>query len=732
MQHVALAGEVDDLLHELEVDAGRSSGCAGTTCTITRGLGPGVLPRLDAGCSKKSRRCPSGTSRMSAPAKSGPVDVDRVRRATAPARRRPGCSSTHMRWEKPSLAPMVLITSVSGSSVDAEPALVEVGDRLAQLRDAPARRVAVVAGVVGRLGQLLDRDVGRRQVGVAEPRSMTSLAGSPGLDLQRVDDGEDVGRQRRDPAELHSARGYRVASDGCGTRFRRPVAKRAAGGAGARGEQRRADRAGARARAWPPRCRRRGPWRHPSTCLGEGGAGHGRGRGRRRRPDLHRRAPAAGSSRFDQVGQPERDPPAELAERPPSAPGSPSRAAAVTCSPRMALGLAPGPAPRCPSPRPAAAASRARRAEADARGVALPAAPAPAGAAAARRGRRPCGPGSPANPRAPRCSRPSMTSRPPMPVPRVTSTTCRAPRARRRGGPRPTPAQLASLSTTTGQAEQPASQPAPHRELARPPGGWAPRAGRRRGRPGRARPRPPPPPDPELPPSTVGDQAGGLEPRRRRRSAPGGGSARGARRGPTVGSAGSMAPGEDLGAARRRRRGPAWPSHAARSVPQQGADAPQHVEVGVADAHLDPALAERRLDGVGRRRRRRAPWPAPSTGHRGRWRRACRSSGSATRLARSRPRRAGLDPALVEGCRAWRPARRPPRRPGARLVAEPGDRLLLLAPLDLVAPPRGRRRGSRPPRPSPVTGDPAARGARAGRGAAAARRRRPPRRTRRW
>ena len=55
-----------------------------------------------------------------------------------------------------------------GVELDAERAQVQVGDGLAQLGDAPRRRVAVVAGVVGGLGQLLDRDVGRREVGVAE------------------------------------------------------------------------------------------------------------------------------------------------------------------------------------------------------------------------------------------------------------------------------------------------------------------------------------------------------------------------------------------------------------------------------------------------------------------------------------------------------------------------------------------------------------------------------------
>ena len=66
----------------------------------------------------------------------------------------------------------------------------------------------MVAGVVRRLGELLDRDVGRRQVGVAEPEVDDVLAGSPCLDLQPVDDGEDVRRQpviRRNSMD----RGYR-------------------------------------------------------------------------------------------------------------------------------------------------------------------------------------------------------------------------------------------------------------------------------------------------------------------------------------------------------------------------------------------------------------------------------------------------------------------------------------------------------------------------------------------
>ena len=57
---------------------------------------------------------PIGISRTSAPANSGPqmwigYDGDGTRAAS------PGWSSTHMRCEKPSLAPMVEMTSVSGS-----------------------------------------------------------------------------------------------------------------------------------------------------------------------------------------------------------------------------------------------------------------------------------------------------------------------------------------------------------------------------------------------------------------------------------------------------------------------------------------------------------------------------------------------------------------------------------------------------------------------------------------
>ena len=99
-----------------------------------------------------------------------------------------------------------------GVELHTEAAPVEIGDREAELRDAAARRVPVVARVLDRLGELLHRDVGRRDVGVAEPEVDDVLAGSPGLDLQRVHDAEHVRRKGVDPAELHRLHGTRRVS----------------------------------------------------------------------------------------------------------------------------------------------------------------------------------------------------------------------------------------------------------------------------------------------------------------------------------------------------------------------------------------------------------------------------------------------------------------------------------------------------------------------------------------
>ncbi len=93
-----------------------------------------------------------------------------------------------------------------GVALDPEAPLVQGGDGLAQLGDPAAGRVAVVAAVGSRLGQLAHGHVGRGQVRVAEAEVDHVDAGPPSIHLQPVDDGEDVRRKAGDPPELHPSR----------------------------------------------------------------------------------------------------------------------------------------------------------------------------------------------------------------------------------------------------------------------------------------------------------------------------------------------------------------------------------------------------------------------------------------------------------------------------------------------------------------------------------------------
>ena len=64
----------------------------------------------------------------------------------------------------------------------------------------------MVARVVGRLGELLDGELGRREVGVAEAEVDDVVAGAPQLEREVADDREDVRRQVVDAPELHAAK----------------------------------------------------------------------------------------------------------------------------------------------------------------------------------------------------------------------------------------------------------------------------------------------------------------------------------------------------------------------------------------------------------------------------------------------------------------------------------------------------------------------------------------------
>ncbi len=90
-----------------------------------------------------------------------------------------------------------------GIELDSVPARVALADGAPEVGDAAARRVAVVARVLGGLAKLLHGDLRRREVGIPEAEVDDVLAGAPQLQLELVDLGEDVRRQARDAPELH-------------------------------------------------------------------------------------------------------------------------------------------------------------------------------------------------------------------------------------------------------------------------------------------------------------------------------------------------------------------------------------------------------------------------------------------------------------------------------------------------------------------------------------------------
>ena len=91
-----------------------------------------------------------------------------------------------------------------GVELDPEASQVEVGDGLAELGDPAAGRVAVVAGVVDGLGQLLDGDVRRGNVGVPEAEVDDVVTGAAPLQLQLVDLREDVRQEVLESCEAPS------------------------------------------------------------------------------------------------------------------------------------------------------------------------------------------------------------------------------------------------------------------------------------------------------------------------------------------------------------------------------------------------------------------------------------------------------------------------------------------------------------------------------------------------
>ncbi|CAB4836982.1 unannotated protein [freshwater metagenome] len=198
--HVALAAEVDDLLHERDIDA-HGGGIVRERDHEHARLGPGVLVTalqvVDELVALGQRDFANGR-----PGEDGAPDVDGVGRSRHEREVAGLQQGPHEVGE-----PFLRADGVDdlGGRVEMDTPAPQVHRRrgLAELGDTLARRVSVVASVVRSLGELLDRDVGRGQIGVAEPEVDHVATGSPGFELQRIDNGEYVGRQRVDATELH-------------------------------------------------------------------------------------------------------------------------------------------------------------------------------------------------------------------------------------------------------------------------------------------------------------------------------------------------------------------------------------------------------------------------------------------------------------------------------------------------------------------------------------------------
>ena len=70
----------------------------------------------------------------------------------------------------------------------------------------------MVARIANRLGELLDGDVGRGDIGVAEGEVDHVLAAAARVHLESIDVRHHVRRQTGDAPELHECGGYRTRS----------------------------------------------------------------------------------------------------------------------------------------------------------------------------------------------------------------------------------------------------------------------------------------------------------------------------------------------------------------------------------------------------------------------------------------------------------------------------------------------------------------------------------------
>ena len=216
--HPALSAEVDDPLHEGEIDRGtgrvvregdheharlRPTDLVGGVERLEEALLE-VLAILGVAQPPDRHLAEVGAG------EERPVHVDRVRRG----RDDRGIAALE---QHPHEVGEALLGSDGvgdlelGVELDPPVRRVVLRDLLAEARQASAQRVAVVARIARGLGELLDRDGWRGDVGVAEAEVDHVGTGLTRLELQPVDDREDVRGKVRDAPELHAEH----ATGGC-------------------------------------------------------------------------------------------------------------------------------------------------------------------------------------------------------------------------------------------------------------------------------------------------------------------------------------------------------------------------------------------------------------------------------------------------------------------------------------------------------------------------------------
>ena len=186
---LALAREVDELLHQRNVGDRR------------RGV---VRKRAEQHSRPRLRRLPGlvhareevrvrtdGNALHGGACEAGCEEMDRVARArherdvTGPEQHPEQVDEALLRAEAKCRLGV-------GVELDPEAIAIELADRRPEIREAAARRVAVVAWEQRRLPQLLDGDLRRRDVGIAEAEVDHVLTGAAQLELEALDLGECV------------------------------------------------------------------------------------------------------------------------------------------------------------------------------------------------------------------------------------------------------------------------------------------------------------------------------------------------------------------------------------------------------------------------------------------------------------------------------------------------------------------------------------------------------------